>query len=357
MYQVSRVFQLCVYATLGFSGFMHPSIAGDGDRVKDIIRRWEMASTAIKTAKVKCFHANLSAHFPDDDEISTEKAVETSLTSEQFRVLFQDKLVPLVGSPDVYPAMKREVSEFVKKTGKADIVWSELRIVQDGPAARNDERYAVNRFLRLSTPKRCYSYDAGSSTAFISDNGRNDGISLESAHTARELRFTPVIQTSVAEQMKVEILTPGHQARLVGEGGEIFFETQSGFVTHAVLRNGPNGTIQREFWQALPRKYRGDVEMPSISATITYQNTAKGEPRLDDADIFVIEAAEFNQEIPPADLTLPVPKGTSIEDWTGSTGPLTTDEDIANLASFVFPAVRRASRSQLPKSNFDLQRP
>ena len=343
---------VCAVFSLGsLAGLSH---ADDRAAKLEILRRWTAEAAAIKTAKIKCLHAKLSpAAGTELARVPPEDGIEDSLTSEEFRVLFQEHLVPLAGRPKAREALERAVETCIAEAGrKLDALWSELEIVQDGENVRNDEVYSKTRNVRLVTPERFYSYESSLNAAMI--GGRNS--MFAHARTTRDLKFAPdSAPPDGVDQVQLIPSVADQEAKLVAPGAEIVFDSTTGFVKYLVASDAEAGGIFYENRQALPCEWTGDVVMPTISATVRYRKTRAGESRISNVDLFVIETAEFNQKIAPADLRVAVPKGTVIgatdilpelSEAKKPAGTVTAAEDIADLASVKSMAEIKAVRRQ-----------
>jgi len=281
--------------------------------------------------------------------VDTEVAVASSLTTEEFRDLFKNRLLPIVGKADSFAALQSAVTAFLASTGKVNgediaVNWSELNIVQDGAVVKNDEQFVANRSIRKLDLDRFAYYESKLNMAVIEDSGsRGDIFSIDDLRFAEEY-----IPRPDDEPLKIETLPQDHQSKLIGQGFEITFDVKSAFASHLVGFVDGSRVPSKEIYQALPRRFRGNVELPSISATVNYEISREGTAKLYSADLFVIEDAELNHQLEPSALNVPVPKGTVLSDVTKPdrtdlfVRKLTAESDIADVMSTVFPPIDMA---------------
>ena len=134
------------------------------------------------------------------------------------------------------------------------------------------------------------------------------------------------------------------RARLSTPECEVLCDAKTGFVMHA-LSSDEAKKVFAEVWQAQPKRFPGGIELPMISADITYSNDFEGQPKIYHADLFVIVSAEFNQKIAPDELNLPVPIGTDVRDLTQPgvkkqhQRQFNASDDIPDVMSVVFPPI------------------
>lgn len=339
------------------TGTLHSTAwcADQQSEINGFVERWKTASAAIGTARVKCNHFSFSAHHSPDSDIHLEKAVESSLTPDEFRLVVREKLLPLVGKAHAFESMQQVIEAFLKTTGRGigseiDLYWSELAIVEDGAVIKNDEQYSQNHSIRKLMSDKLVSYDAHENLGLIEESeGRLD------VYSVRNLRFVPDnIPLSSIATLKLKHIEGNHKARIFGHGVEIDFEPDSGFITHLVAFDESTGAVVSEVIQALPKKFAGGVEAPSISASASYVIDQNGEPRLHVADVFIIRTAEFNQKIAPSELGVPAPQGATIRDLTVSDRAellqheLVAEHDVADISLLFLPPVKRVPSAVQP---------
>lgn len=342
---------VCLFCTVVVSS-QTVALATEPPQVAELIKRWQAASVPVKTAKVKCFHLALNAYLGEEATDDVSGFVDSSLTSEQFRILFQDKLVPLVGSEDQYVALQLATTAFMqslRKVNDKDVnyYWSELTIVQDGSVSMNDEKYQQNRSIRKNTAKIYADYESSVNEATISDSDSGDNMVWGDMRSVDELRFTPeFVSSRDIDKLNPRISSAGGKSKLSGLGFEVSFDSESKFVTYLAGFEEDRQKVHVEEWYALPKRFPGGIELPLISANVSYAKNEKGQSRVYMSDIFVIESAEVNQKISASELNLPVPKGTTIRDATEPKRTkrlkrsLIADQDIVDVTSIEFPPIR-----------------